>query len=87
MIATQPTEPTLTDVIEKIDSLSTRVDTLSTRVDNLSTRVDHLATDVEKFNDRFSNYQQATQWVVQLLAFTLIASATITVIITSVLRR
>lgn len=93
MITTPPTEPTLTDVIEKIDSLSTRVDTLSTRVDNLSTRVDnistrvdHLATDVEKFNDRFSNYQQATQWVVQL-AFTLIASATVTVIITSVLRR
>ena len=93
MITTPPTEPTLTDVIEKIDSLSTRVDTLSTRVDNLSTRVDnistrvdHLATDVEKFNDRFSNYQQATQLVVQL-AFTLIASATVTVIITSVLRR
>ncbi len=72
MITTPPTEPTLTDVIEKLDSLSTRVD--------------NLATDVEKFNDRFSNYQQATQWVVQL-AFTLIASATITVIITSVLRR
>lgn len=72
MIATPPTEPTLTDVIEKLD--------------HLSTRVDNLATDVEKFNDRFSNYQQATQWVVQL-AFTLIASATITVIVTSVLRR
>ncbi|MCC3412611.1 hypothetical protein [Microcoleus sp. PH2017_02_FOX_O_A] len=68
MIATPPTEPTLTDVIEKLDGL------------------DNLATDVEKFNDRFSNYQQATQWVVQL-AFTLIASATITVIVTSVLRR
>ncbi|MCC3446569.1 MAG: hypothetical protein JGK04_03950 [Microcoleus sp. PH2017_39_LGB_O_B] len=79
MIATPPTEPTLTDVIEKLDGLSTRVD-------NLSSRVDNLATDVEKFNDRFSNYQQATQWVVQL-AFTLIASATITVIVTSVLRR
>jgi len=79
MIATPSTEPTLTDVIEKLDGLSSRVD-------NLSSRVDNLATDVEKFNDRFSNYQQATQWVVQL-AFTLIASATITVIITSVLRR
>jgi len=79
MIATPSTEPTLTDVIEKLDGLSSRVD-------NLSSRVDNLATDVEKFNDRFSNYQQATQWVMQL-AFTLIASATITVIITSVLRR
>lgn len=72
-------EPTLVDVIEKLDQLSTNVDQLSTRVDRLS-------ADSEKFNDRFSNYQQATQWVVQL-AFTLIASATITVIITSVVRK
>ena len=72
MTSTQNTEPTLRDVIE--------------RLDNLSTRVDALSTEVEKFNDRFTNYQQATQWVVQL-AFTLIASATITVIITAVLSR
>ncbi len=65
-------EPTLGNVIEKLDKLSTDVDKLS--------------TDIEKFNERFSNYQQATQWVVQL-AFTLIASATITVIITSVFRK
>ena len=72
MTSTPKQEPTLADVIEKLDKLSTDVDKLS--------------TDVEKFNDRFSNYQQATQWVVQL-AFTLIASATITIIISSVLRR
>jgi hypothetical protein len=58
-------EPTLSDVIEKIDKL---------------------AQDQDRFNERFSNYQQATQWVVQL-AFTLIASATLTLIITVVLRR
>jgi archaellum component FlaC len=79
MTSTPNAEPTLVDVIEKLDQLSTDVEKLSTDVDQLS-------TDVEKFNDRFSNYQQATQWVVQL-AFTLIASATITVIITAVLRR
>ncbi|NJL42144.1 MAG: hypothetical protein HC833_20780 [Leptolyngbyaceae cyanobacterium RM1_406_9] len=61
----RPNEPTLTDVVNRLDKLS---------------------TEVERFNDRFSNYQQATQWVVQL-AFTLIASATITVIVTAVLRR
>ncbi|MEG4809320.1 hypothetical protein QUA82_20775 [Microcoleus sp. F8-D3] len=72
MSSTTNKEPTLADVIEKLDKLSTEVDKLS--------------RDSEKFNDRFSNYQQATQWVVQL-AFTLIASATITVIITSVLRK
>ncbi|MBO1347870.1 MAG: hypothetical protein EBE86_010945 [Hormoscilla sp. GUM202] len=64
MTRTPNTEPTLADVVEKLEKLS---------------------NDVEKFNDRFSNYQQATQWVVQL-AFTLIASATLTVIITAVLR-
>jgi len=56
------------------------------RLDRIEQKLDQLSADNEKFNDRFSNYQQATQWVVQL-AFTLIASATITVIITSVLRK
>ena len=53
---------------------------------NVIEKLDKLSTDVEKFNERFSNCPQATQWVVQL-AFTLIASATITVIITSVLKK
>jgi hypothetical protein len=86
MTGTTDREPTLTDVIEKLDKLSTEVDKISTDVVQLSNRVDRLSNDSEKFNDRFSTYQQATQWVVQL-AFTLIASATITVIITSVLRK
>ena len=85
MTTTPNTEPTLTDVINKLDSLSTHVDTLSTRVDTLTTCVDTLTTRVDTFNDRFDNYQKATQWVVRL-AFTLIASATITVIVTSVLK-
>lgn len=50
------------------------------------TELRELRQEVERFNDRFTNYQQATQWVVQL-AFTLIASATLTVIITAVIRR
>jgi hypothetical protein len=61
--ATSP-EPTLTDVINKIEILT---------------------QDVERSNERFDNYQKAVQWVVQL-AFSLIASATITIIISSVLR-
>ena len=75
MTTTSSNEPTLADVIKKLDKL-----------DKLSADVEKLSTDVEKFNDKFDNYQKATQWVVQL-AFSLIASATITVIITSVLRR
>lgn len=72
MATTTNSDPTLTDVIEKLDRLSNEVGRLS--------------TDVERSNDKFDNYQKATQWVVQL-AFSLIASATITVIITSVLRK
>ena len=65
-------EPTLGNILEKLETLSTDVGRLS--------------TGVEKSNDKFDNYQKPTQWVVQL-AFSLIASATITVIITSVLRK
>ncbi|WP_211942183.1 hypothetical protein [Cylindrospermopsis raciborskii] len=86
-------EDRLDRIEQKLDHLSNTVDHLSNTVDHLSNTVDHLSSTVgklsadnEKFNDRFSNYQQATQWVVQL-AFTLIASATITIIITSVLRK
>jgi len=65
-------EPTLSDVIEKIDKLTQEQERFS--------------QEQERFNERFSNYQQATQWVVQL-AFTLIASATLTVIITAIFKR
>lgn len=78
MTSTANQEPTLADVLEKLNQVSTDVDKLTTEVDKLS-------RDSEKFNERFANYQQAMQWVVQL-AFTLIASATITIIISSVLR-
>ena len=64
-------ELTLQDVIDRIDSVSEGVKNLSSKVDT--------------FDEKFKNYQQATQWVVQL-AFTLIASATVTVIITSVVK-
>jgi hypothetical protein len=59
---------------------------IETTLRDLSSKLDKISTENEKFNDKFDNYQKATQWVVQL-AFSLIASATITVIITSVLRK
>ncbi|PNK21563.1 hypothetical protein [Cylindrospermopsis raciborskii] len=71
---------------DRLDRIEQKLDHLSNTVDQLSSTVGKLSADNEKFNDRFSHYQQATQWVVQL-AFTLIASATITIIITSVLRK
>jgi hypothetical protein len=49
-------------------------------------KIEELSAQVKRFDERFADYRQTTQWVVQL-AFTLIASATITVIITSVFRK
>lgn len=69
-----------------VESLSGNVKRLSGDVEKLDKDVEKLDKDVEGFNNRFSDYQQAVQWVVQL-AFSLIASATVTVIITSVLHR
>jgi peptidoglycan hydrolase CwlO-like protein len=72
-------EPTLKDLADKIDHLATEQESLSGKIDKL-------AGDQTRFDEKFGNYQQAIQWVVQL-AFGLIASATVTVIITSVLKR
>jgi hypothetical protein len=72
-------EPTLLDVLNEVRSLGVKVDALEVDVKATNTKVD-------VFNQRFSDYQQAVQWLLQL-AFTLIASATITVIVSSVLRR
>ncbi len=67
-----------------VDGLKTDVGGLKTDVGELKTHFDRLETNLNLFDSKFSNYQQATQWVVQL-AFTLIASATVTVIISTVL--
>jgi predicted PurR-regulated permease PerM len=45
-----------------------------------------LETKIDTFNEKFDNYQKATQWVVAL-AFSLIASATVITVISSVFRR
>jgi predicted nucleic acid-binding Zn-ribbon protein len=86
-------EPTLSDVIERLDKLAQSQEQLAQNQERLAQEQEKLiqqqeqfSQEQERFNERFSNYQQATQWVVQL-AFTLIASATLTVIITSVLKR
>ncbi len=75
-MTTQPQpEPTLRDLANKLDQLTADVDQ----------RFDALSREMERSNDKFDAYQKGTQWVVQL-AFTLIASATITVILTSVFK-
>lgn len=55
-------------------------------VEFIKVDINQLKTEVRNSNDKFSNYQQATQWVVQL-AFSLIASATIIVIVSNILNK
>lgn len=56
------------------------------RLARIEQKLDARSSEMERSNDKFDTYQKATQWVVQL-AFTLIASATITVILSTVLNR
>ncbi len=80
-IAQDRNEPTLSGVIEKLDKLAQNQERLAQDQERLAQNQERFSQDQE----RFSNYQQAMQWVVQL-AFTLIASATLTVIITAVVK-
>jgi hypothetical protein len=57
-----------------------------TELRGVNQRLDQLEAQNEKFNDKFSSYQQATQWVVQL-AFSLIAAATIVTLASAIFKR
>ncbi|MDG2989493.1 hypothetical protein L3556_00885 [Candidatus Synechococcus calcipolaris G9] len=52
----------------------------------INSKLETLGEHQDRFNEKFETYQKATQWVVQL-AFSLIAAATVTVIVSSVLGR
>jgi hypothetical protein len=56
------------------------------KLDKLDRDVELLSKENEKFNDRFTNYQQATQSLVSL-AFGLIASATVITVVSAVFKR
>jgi hypothetical protein len=56
------------------------------KLDKLEQDFEQISKDNEKFNDRFSNYQQATQSLVSL-AFGLIASATVITVVSAVFKR
>ncbi len=53
-------------------------------VEQISQDVEQANQSTNAFNQKFDTYQKATQWVVQL-AFSLIAAATVTVIVSTVL--
>jgi len=50
----------------------------------LRTEVELSNQKTDAFNQKFDNYQKSTQWVVQL-AFSLIAAATVTVLVSTVI--
>ena len=56
------------------------------RLDALSNDVRQISKDNEKFSDRFTNYQQATQSLISL-AFGLIASATVITVVSAISKR
>jgi molecular chaperone GrpE (heat shock protein) len=66
--------------------MSTELQQVLSSLTELKTDITELKTDVENSNTKFDNYQKATQLVVNL-AFSLIASATVVTIVSSVFRR
>lgn len=78
-------EQQLFDSIQSIQTdLTKKEQQLFDSIQSIKTDLNKLTADVEKSNDKFANYQQATQWVVQI-AFSLIASATIVILVSNIL--
>ena len=70
-------------VLQELRALKNEVTDFKNEVSN---EVSEYKDEVQAFNQKFDTYQKATQWVVQL-AFSLIAAATVTVIISTVTGR
>lgn len=68
------------------DQVLEELRTLQGDVSDFRGEVSEYKDEVRAFNQKFETYQKATQWVVQL-AFSLIAAATVTVIISTVTGR
>ncbi|NET31572.1 MAG: hypothetical protein F6K19_06175 [Cyanothece sp. SIO1E1] len=87
-------EPTQSDRIETLlERLTTDVGALTTDVEALTTDVEALTTDVEtlkqettRTNDKVETYQKASQQVVNL-AFGLILTSTLAIIIPAIVNR
>jgi molecular chaperone GrpE (heat shock protein) len=76
----------MTQQTDKPTTLEGISDQLTTTLEDISDQLTTIKADMEKSNERFNEYRQATQWVVQL-AFGLIASATIITIVGTIFKR
>jgi hypothetical protein len=83
MTTTPNQEPSLQGLSGQLQGLSNQIDKLTIDFDR---RFDPISRDLECSNDKFDASQKGTQWVVQL-AFTLIASATLTIILLTVFKQ
>jgi len=70
----------------KVSSLDGKVSILDDKVSSLDNDVKKLTLENERSNDKFTNYQQASQSLVNL-AFGLIASATIITVASAIFKR
>jgi uncharacterized membrane-anchored protein YhcB (DUF1043 family) len=73
-------------ILTEVRFLKQQGEQFNQKFEQLRQTVEHFSQRVEQFDEKFENYQKATQWVVQL-AFSLIAAATVTVIVSTVLGR
>jgi hypothetical protein len=71
---------------EMLDKLAESVNSTKQTVESLAESIRDQSAESKELGIRFSAYQQASQWVVNL-AFGLLATATITTIITAVFRK
>lgn len=71
---------------EMLDKLAEKVDKNAEAIEKNTEAIEKLTENAKELNIRFNAYQQASQWVVNL-AFGLLATATITTIITAVFKR
>jgi uncharacterized coiled-coil DUF342 family protein len=71
---------------QTMETVLSEVRQLRHDVDTYKQEVIVYKQEVGTFNDKFENYQKATQWVVQL-AFSLIAATTVTVVVSSVFNK
>ena len=71
---------------EMLDKLAESVNSTKQTVESLAESIRDQSAESKELGIRFSAYQQASQWVVNL-AFGLLATATITTIITTVFRK
>jgi capsule polysaccharide export protein KpsE/RkpR len=76
----------LSAVKTELDTVKTDLDGVKVDVDGIKADVDGIKQEMRENNIRVDTYQKASTQVVNL-AFSLIASATVTLIVTSVFRR